>query len=339
MKKIILSLITLLFLSGCIIAPQPICKNLNQIPEEQKHEIIAYADQNLKLIQENKLKEAYEKSSTLLKEDVDEAKFKLVFAGIKIDFGELKDAEFKDLKLLNIKTSDSSQVGFYSCLDEKHNSTFSVETPLDRENQALVFYENPHNREKNLIFIHLVEEADEWKLLHFWIKKNTVLGNDADYYLAVAENNLKTYKTRNAYLNYEIALNIADFSKIQSQYTEDLRKKIDEMEVSDIPKDEPLEWEIDGEKFKIAKITTFIDDIFLKVYIVFLVDSLEDKALLEQQAHKIADYTQENFPEYQEGFAGIVVEAKTDLESEEGARVISDFVKVDVADLEDAEET
>lgn len=336
MKKIILSLITLLFLSGCIIAQQPICKNLDQISEEQKHEIIAYADQNLKLIQEDKFEEAYEKSSTILKEDVDEAKFKLVFAGIKIDFGTLENAEFKDLKLLNIEPSDSSKIGYHSCLDQKHNSTFSTETPLNRENQALVFYENPHNKEKNLIFIHLVEEADEWRLLHFWIKKNTVLGNDADYYLAVAESNLKENKMRNAYLNYEIALNIADFLKIQSQHVENLKKKINEMEVSDIPKDEPLEWEIDGEKFKIAKVTTFIDDVFLKVYVVFLVDSLENKTLLEEKTHKIADYVQENFPEYLEEFDGIVVEAKTDVKSEEGIMVISDFVKVE--DVEAAEE-
>jgi len=305
------ALIAVTFIN-CNRTPKTSCVYGDKIPANVLSPVVQLGDTLAVALEQDRFNDIYGTASDMFKKVQTPEQFTLIFQGMKsnlapLEFSKLNEAYY--LKNTAGKKFDTVTVPCNLGL-EKVDDFYQV--PRNSEIVSLIY--NVKSGEENAeIFIELIKEGTNWKLLSIVLSPTTFKGKNVDEFVTLARKAREQNKLKLAILYYKIAYLLSNLSPNVDEFVS--RKVVAEMtqvKTDYVPMGQAQVWNIAGDtKPQVFNVDVMFDKGEAWVNIEWLSESLSDTPKMEAVCSGILDFSLKNFPEYKEFFTGIIVSARS----------------------------
>lgn len=156
-------------------------------------------------------------------------------------------------------------------------------------------------------------EAGGWKLAAVGARPRTAQGHDWRHYLEVTHEQRAKKNLRNAALLYNLTMDLlVPAPWVRPDQLEKLEREQRRLMVEDLPRGRVMTWvAADSTVFHPYQVGYDLTAQGLAVKFLYEVPAPADTSLVERQAARLADFIRQSFPEYQEVFSTIWLQATT----------------------------
>lgn len=310
MKKwLVVAMLVMAAVAGCRKkAPESKCLYGNDVPEAKQTEILAAGGRVIAQLEKKDYQEIYEQASPLLKQAQTRDQFMVVLRAADDKFG---DKGFSKLEELYYMTSQAreAQVAVACNLGAKGMQDIHL-VPANEEIAALL-YRSQGAKEGLRVVMHLIHQDRDWKLFSVAVNPTTAKGQDAEYYFKAARQSREKNRVHLAALQYRVAILLSELGPGVEEFTiTQIATEMSQIKADYLPFNSLQIWTMpSGHTFNVATLGVFEAGDRLFVEVIYQAKSLADTAALEADGHELAQFLEQKFPEYREGFDGIEVMA------------------------------
>jgi len=318
MKKIsvmMLAGLTMVLLFGCNPKPKTSCIYGDQIPANVLDQVVPLGDKLAMDLEQGKFDDIYASAGDLFRKVQTPEQFKMVLGAMSANLGTLEFSKLTEAYYLKNKAGKKYPTVSVPCsleVEGAKNINDIYEVPANTEIVSLIYRSKTGNDNAG-VFIELIKEGTQWKLISIVLSPTTYKGKNVDDYVNLARKAREAGKLRLAILYYKFAYLLSDLSPNVDEFVS--RKVTEEMgqvKADYIPTGTPQVWTVDAEtKPEVFNVDVIIDKNEPWVNIEWLTPDFNDTARVEAISGKLLDYAFQSFPEYREFFTGIVVSARS----------------------------
>lgn len=313
--SILVLVLALLFGAGCNRKPKTECQFGDKIPQADFDAISDSAGDLIMLLEGRQYKEMYDSGTEELRTVHTRDQFKLPLDLFIRSFGPLSYSRIEELYYMDSKSKEERVM--ISCNLGEPGVDDLYGMPANRELAVAVFVSRT-DLEQVRVVMTLEKENDAWKLRSVSLHPMTVKSRSSDYFIQMAqkfraENKLHVgaLYLRTAMILLEMGINVNEYS------TKIISEQLAQIKVDYLPTGEQQLWTMpSGNTYKVVNVDVAYDKGNLYVQVVHLVESISDKAKIEDQARELAGFVNQNFPEYRLGFDGVRVSAASEKQEE-----------------------
>ncbi len=299
----------LLLLAGCKHkAPQTTCTYGNDVPEATENEIMQAGSRVISQLEKHDYNPMYEAASSLLKQAQTRDQFSVILRVSDDKFGEKEFSQVEELYLMTSKTRDAQAV--IPCnLGAKGIQDFHI-VPSNAEVAALIYKSHGQNEWLRVV-IHLIHVDKDWKLLSIAVNPSTAKGQPADFYFKAARESREKNRLHLAALQYRVAILLSELGPAVQEFTiTQISSEMSQIKADYLPLGSIQVWTMpSGHSFNVANLGVFEAGSQLDIEVTYQAKSLADHAALDADGRELAQFLDQKFPEYREGFDGIAVTA------------------------------
>lgn len=268
----------------------------------------------------------YDAGTELMKRRQTKDQFVTVMKGADDSFGKKEYSRLKEAYLLESKAKDD-HVAIPCNLGMKGADDLHL-VPANRKLAVLVY------RSKALygivrLVVHLAWEDEKWKLFSVVPNPASIKGHLAGYYFNQAHESREKNLLRLALLQYQVAMILSDLGpNIEEFAMRQINREAQEIKVDYMPRNMVQMWETpNGTLYKVYNIGIQVIEGKIYVDISYMTSSLSDSEKVEKESRDLIRFVKEKFPEYEQGFDGLVISARSEKpdESYQVYRVIENF--------------
>ena len=301
--------IFLFLLANCSRKPETSCQVGDNIPEQVWNQAIPLAEQIMMGIEEGKFDEIYQLAGERMKKAQTKEQFKTIMKGMLQNFSPLEYSRLGEAYYLTNKAKRETRVVNVAC-DLTGKGTLDVyQVPANSEVFSAIYY-SKSGEETVQTLIELIKEKDGWRLISVSITPRTLRKRTVDYYVREARKEREKGRLRLALLYYQIAYLLSNLSpNIDEFVARSVSAEMGQVKTDYFPRGEPEVWKVDDTRFRVLEVVVFFAQGEPWVKVIWQTESLDDTKKLEELSQKLLDFVFANFPEYQDFFVGVVVEA------------------------------
>jgi hypothetical protein len=315
--------IGILILVGCRSkVPQTTCTYGNDVPQAKEDEIMQAGARVIAQLEKQDYNPMYEEASPLLKQAQTRDQFSVVLRASDDKFGPKEFSQLEELYLMTSKSREAQAV--IPCnLGAKGFQDFHI-VPANEEVAALVYKSHGQNEWLRIV-LHLIHRdqawsspstfsgnlVSAWKLFAIAVNSSTIKNQPADYYFKAARESREKNRLHLAALQYRMAILLSELGPSVQEFTiTQIANEMNQIKADYLPLNSIQIWTMpSGHSFNAANLSVFEAGTQLYLEVAYQAKSLSDTAALEADGHELAQFLDQKFPEYREGFDGIAVTA------------------------------
>jgi len=313
MKRVWLVFFSVLFafsLASCSRKPKTSCVYGSEIPADILGRVSQIGSDITVAFEQDRFDDIYAYSSELLKKVQGPEQFKMLSAAMKSNLGPLSFSKLDEAYYLRNKAGKKYDSVMVPCNLGAENVNDIYQVPPNSEVVSLI-YGVMAGKERAIIFIELIKEGSDWKLISLVPSPATVQGKNVDGYIQLARKAREAGKFRLAIVYYDMAYLLSDLSpNVMEFVAQKTMEEMSQVKADYVPTGESQIWNITAET---TPEVYNVDVFFLKgqpwVNIDWLTENFDDKPKLDATSAKILEFAFQRFPEYREFFTGIMVTA------------------------------
>ena len=321
-----LILATALFLAaGCSSKPKTECLYGDKIPQQDFESISNAAGDLIMLLEGKQWKELYESGTEELQTAQTRDQFKLPLDLFINSFGPVSYSRIEELYYLTSKSKEERVMIACNLGEPGVEDLYGM--PANRELAVAVFTSHT-DLEQVRVILTLEKEKGEWKLRSISLNPASMKKKTSDYYLQAAQSFREKNQLRLAALYYKAAMLLLDMGVNVNEYsTKVISNQLSQIKVDYLPFGEVQMWAMpSGHTDKVVNMDIGYDQGKLLVQVVYYTDNLADTEKLQAEARELAEYINQNFPEYRLGFDGVQVTAVSEKREEAFTTVHNQFL-------------
>jgi len=148
-------------------------------------------------------------------------------------------------------------------------------------------------------------------LLSIAVNPSTAKGREAEFYFKAARQSREKNHLHLAALQYQMAILLSELGPAVQEFTiAQIASEMSQIKVDYLPQANVQIWTMpSGHSFNVSNLGVYSAGNQLLVEVSYQAKSISDTAALEADGKEIARFLDQKFPEYREGFDGIVVSA------------------------------
>ena len=309
-KEIGLVVFFLLFtFISCSRKPETSCIFGDKIPQQVLEQIIPLGNRIMMGIESGDFDQIYQLASQDMKESQTKEQFKTLMKGILQNFSPLEYSRLGEAYYLTNQVKGNPEAVNVACDLTGKGALDIYQAPPNSELVSLIFY-SKSGQETVQTLIELIKEADGWRLFSISITPRTLRKRTVDYYIREARREREKGRLRLALLYYQIAYLLSNLSpNINEFVSRSVLAEMSQLKTDYFPMGQPEVWKIDDTRYRVLEVGVFLAQGEPWVKVSWVAESLEDTEKLNELSQKLLDFVVRNFPEYQDFFVGVVVEA------------------------------
>jgi hypothetical protein len=295
--------------------PKTSCIYGNDIPDEELDSMMEAGNKLVALIEAQDYIALYEAGTELMKKSQTRDQFVTVMKASDDAFGKKEYTRLEEAYLLDSKARDDHVAIPCNLGVEGADDVHLV--PANRKMAVLVYKPKADYGIMHLV-IHLIWEDEKWKLFSVVPNPASIKGHLAGYYFNQARESREKNLLRLAYLQYQIAILLSDLGPNIEEFTmTQVIKEAQEIKVDYLPQNMVQIWETpDDNLYKVYNIGILVSEGKIYVDISYITSSLSETEKIEKEARDLIRFVKEKFPEYEQGFDGLVISARSEKPDE-----------------------
>ena len=288
--------------------PQTSCVYGNDIAEATQDEIMQAGGRLIQELENSEYPALYQDASQMLKRRQTRDQFATVLRAADDNFGAKEFSQLEESYWMTSKAREEEVV--IPCnLGAQGVQDLHV-VPANHEIAALV-YKSHGSYESLRVVIHLLKEDGKWKLLSLAVNPSTAKGRDPEYYFKAARASREKNHLHLAALQYRMAILLSELGPgVQEFAVTQIATEMQQIKADYLPQGSVQIWTMpSGHSFNVSNLSVISANNKIWVEVAYQAKSFADTAALETDGKELAKFLDQKFPEYREGFDGIVVSA------------------------------
>ncbi len=295
--------------------PKTTCIYGNSIPESDLDAILAVSDRLMDLVAKGDAKAVYEAGTEEMKAGQNRDMFTQAVDMFIKSFGQF---EFPIVQEAYYMESESKEpAAWISCNLGEPGINDLYRMPANRKLAVVIYRVHTASEEMRIVF-QLEKQDEQWMLRSVSINPMTLKHNLPEYYTKKAQELREQNHLHAAVLCYKTAALLSDIGMNVNEYTVNfINQLMGQIKVDYMPGGEVQMWSTgSGATYKVYNLDTAYDQGNLLVQASYLTPTLTDTRLLAKQAHDLATFLDNKYPEYRLVFDGFRITAAPERKEE-----------------------
>jgi hypothetical protein len=312
-KEVLLCLlaISILLHPACKREPKTTCIWGNNIPDKELLRMVDTGNRLMDLLIKREYKALYEAGCEMMKKSQTRDQFLTMMKFSDESFGQ---KDFPRLEEPYLIESEAKQDHVKVACNLGEKGADDIHQVVANRKIAALVYNTKAGYGILRIVMHLIWEDAQWKLYSVVQNPASIKGHLDGYYFKKARESREKNLLRLAFLQYQVAMLLSEMGPNVDEFAvRQYMKESRQIKVDYMPNNMVQIWETsEGNTYKVYNVGVLVSQGDLFVDISYITSSLEETEKIEKESRELIRFVREKFPEYEQGFDGLVISARSD---------------------------